>query len=60
MAGYQRRSAFRRLFARKSDDSPEEAGRSPGLEILIAAVLGFAAVLTAFAAYKADLADGDT
>lgn len=60
MPGRQRRSAFRRLFARNPGSSPQEAGRSPALDILIAAFLGFAAVLTAYAAYRTDLADGDT
>ena len=60
MAGPQRRSLIRRLFARTPGSDPDEAGRSSALEIVIAAVLGIAAVLTAFAAYRTDLADGDT
>lgn len=60
MASAHRRSLVQRLFRRRAGASPEDAGRSSALEILIAALLGIAAVLTAFAAFKADLADGDT
>src|SRR5262245_14579065 len=60
MARGARRSLIRRLFTRKSGSDPEEAGRSESLDVVIAIVLGFAAILTAFAAYKAALADGDT
>ena len=58
MAGDQNR--IRRLFQRKPGTSAEDAGRTTGLELTIAALLGIAAILTAFAAYKTDLADGDT
>lgn len=58
MAGSQNR--IRRLFGRKPGSGNEDAGRTTGLEITIASLLGIAAILTAFAAYKTDLADGDT
>jgi hypothetical protein len=60
VARSQRSSLIRRLFTRKTGSDPEEAGRSESLDVMIAIVLGFAAILTAFAAYQAALADGDT
>jgi hypothetical protein len=60
VARSQRSSLIRRLFTRKTGSDPEEAGRSESLDVMIAIVLGTAAVLTAFAAYQAALADGDT
>src|SRR4051794_18957274 len=55
-----RRSLIRRLFTRKAGSDPEEAGRSESLDVMIAIVLGAAAILTAWGAYQAALSDGNT
>src|SRR4051812_11099749 len=60
MARGARSSVIRRLFTRKPGTDPEEAGRSASLDVMIAIVLGCAAILTAWGAYQAALADGDT
>jgi hypothetical protein len=60
VARAQRNNLIRRVFARKPNTDPDEAGRSSGLDVTIAIILGIAAILTAFAGYKAALADGDT
>jgi|tagenome__1003787_1003787.scaffolds.fasta_scaffold20544270_2 hypothetical protein len=60
MARGARRSLIRRLFTRKAGSDPEEAGRSESLDVMIAIVLGAAAILTAWGAYQAALSDGNT
>src|SRR4051812_42744860 len=60
MARAQRNSLMRRVFSRKPNTDPDEAGRSNGLDVLIAIILGVAAILTAFAGYQAALSDGNT
>lgn len=62
MAG-NRKQWIRTLLTRSSREqaSAEDFNRAEGrLEVTIAALLGIAAVATAFAAYKAELANGDS
>ena len=56
----ERPNLLRRIFARRRGTPADEAGRSSGLEVVIAVTLGIAAVLTAYAAFQTSLADGDT
>lgn len=56
----ERPSFFSRLFSRRQGSDADDAGRSNTLDVMIAIVLGVAAVLTAYAGYQAALSDGNT
>jgi uncharacterized protein HemX len=56
----QRPNLIRRVFTRERATLEDPTGNSSALEVLIAVVLGVAAVMTAFAAYQANLANGAT